>query len=220
MTTRLWLTGAPLLALLALAAAPAEARAARVLNFSITVDGKERLWAAGGDNGDDPAATVWNRLTTTQLNPPAGAEPVPPDALDPFRATLRGNIVIAVAYAGKAQVQELHLVRKAPSAGWTVDAADVERIGREMGLVGADPNQAGAANAAPAAGAEGAQALPLWVWAGGAIAAALFVVGLMVRLNSNQSPPARLTFPREIPGIDMPPPEDEPIDYPDEHQAR
>jgi hypothetical protein len=219
MTTRLCLGGAPILALLALAAAPAEARAARVLSISITVDGQERLRAAGGDNGESPAVAVWQRLTSTELKPPEGAEPVPADVLDPLRATVRGNIVIDVSYAGKAQVTEVHLVRRTPSSAWTVDPADVERIGRQIGLVtgppiaGPDGPAGNAAN--PGAGEGAAQGLPLWVWAGGAIAAALFVVGLVVRLNVNPSPPARLTIPREIPGLDMPPPDDTANDYPD-----
>jgi hypothetical protein len=82
------------------------------------------------------------------------------------------------------------------------------------------PDDAGAtpANPAPAAAAEEApQGTPLWVWAGGAIAAALFAVGLMVRLGMNQSPPARLVMPP----IEIPPAEGQPGEeyYPDDPSA-
>jgi hypothetical protein len=80
------------------------------------------------------------------------------------------------------------------------------RADGDGGIVKADGGPAAPANPAPnQAGEEPAPGVPLWVWAGGAIAAALFAVGLMVRMGMNQSPPARLEFPRTVSRADLPP---------------
>src|SRR5215218_5637702 len=113
--TRLCFRGAPLLALLALAAAPADVSAARILKYSVSVDGRERLWGDGADNGQAAPEIVWRRLATTPLSPADGADPITPDAADPLRATLRGNIVVEVTTAGKAQTGELRLIRSTPA---------------------------------------------------------------------------------------------------------
>jgi hypothetical protein len=101
---------------------------------------------------------------------------------------------------------------------------DVNQLGRGLGY--GEPAAAADSNVTPAAAPadEPAPGTPLWVWAGGAVAAALFVVGLMVRLGMNQSPPARLAAPQWDPRMDVPEAEaaneyEVPNEYPEEPPA-
>jgi len=199
MSTRVW-RGVVLVGLLAPAIYPPEAVAGRVLGFTIRLDGKDHLFGSAGDNGEASAADVWRRLSVTELAPVDGAE-VKPDADDPLRATLRGNIAIDVTYGGKATVKELHLVRKSPTAvGWTVDSADVEQLAREIGL----PDTPASPGTEQAATAPAASQQSPWVWVGAGLAMSLFASGFLVTWLRRRMPPpqAPLAAPAEPPFAD------------------
>ncbi|HKB05199.1 MAG TPA: hypothetical protein VKD90_23445 [Gemmataceae bacterium] len=223
--TRLCFRGAALVALVALAAAPADVRGERTLKFTVSINGELRLSGDGADNGQAPPEVVWRRLATTPLHPVEGAAPIAADPTSPLRALVRGNILVEVSTAGRAQTTELRLVRSTPTSGWTVAPEDVNQLGRSLGF--GEPAAGAADNAASAAAPaeEPATGVPLWVWAGGAIAAALFAVGLMVRMGVNTSPPARLEIPKWDPRMDDLPeaqhaPEEYPNEYPDDPEAQ
>jgi hypothetical protein len=200
MTTRLW-RGVFLIALLVPAMYPSEAAAGRVLGFTVRLDGKDHLFGSAGDNGEAPPGVVWRRLSSTELAPVDGAE-VKPDADDPLRATLRGNIAIDVTYGGKATVKELRLVRQTPTAvGWTVDSRDVEQIAKDIGLPEAGPSAA-AGTEQPTPAATASQQSP-WVWVGAGLAMALFASGFLVTwMRRRMPPPMPLAGPAEPPFAD------------------
>ena len=222
--TRLCFRGAALVALVALAAAPADVRAERTLKFTVSINGELRLTGDGADNGQAPQEVVWRRLATTPLHPVEGTEPIPADPANPLRAFVRGNILVEVSTAGRAQASELRLIRSTPTSGWTVAPEDVNELGRSLGF--GEPAAGTESNATPttAPAEEPASGVPLWVWLGGAIAAALFSVGLMIRLGVNQSPPARLEIPKWDPRMELPEaqhaPEEYPNEYPDDPDAQ
>jgi hypothetical protein len=122
-----------LLAVVFVASLPSAAVAGRVGGITISVDGKTWLTASTYDNGSPPPASVWRELSTRGLEPADGVT-ISPDPTDTLRTTLRGKIVIDVRYAGKAEVNELRLVRAGPTAGWTVDPDEVERMAKQIGL--------------------------------------------------------------------------------------
>src|SRR5438876_2710156 len=109
------------------------AEAARIITITIDVDGKPFLEGGSGDNGSPPPAAVWRYLTSSLLSPAQGVA-VAPDPADPLKATLVGKIHIEVRYGGKADVEELQLVRAGTNVGWTVAEDDVERIAKDIGL--------------------------------------------------------------------------------------
>jgi hypothetical protein len=178
MTTRFWCRAAVLTAVLVVLAAPPEAAAARPLSFAIRVDGKDYLAGVGGDNGEAPPAVVWRRLAITELKPAPGVD-VKPDAADPLRATIRGDVEIDVSDGGKATVKELRLVRENPTAAWTVDREDVERIAKDIGL-GEVPPAAGPATQATTTGSGTTSEPSPLLGVGIGLALALFASGLLV----------------------------------------
>ena len=130
-------SGAMFLAVALLVSGPSAAFAARIGTIEIRVDGKVLLRGSTHDNGAPPPSVVWRYLSRPtgldELRPEPGVEIVP-DAGDPLRATLKGKIVVEVQFAGKAEVSELRLVRKSPSAGWSVAEEDVARMANGMNL--------------------------------------------------------------------------------------
>jgi hypothetical protein len=157
---------------------PRAAFAARILGISIQVDGKPHLAGRAWDSGSPPKAAVWRYLTSTELRP-EGVE-VPSDPSDPLKATLRGKITINVRYGAKAEVQELHLVRRALNAAWTVDPDDVERIAKGIGL---EEIPVLRGNPSPELVRTDQTASPVpdgfpWFWAVGSGAAVVLAVGI------------------------------------------
>jgi hypothetical protein len=157
---------------------PRAAFAARIIGISILVDGKPYLAGRAWDSGSPPKAAVWRYLTSTELRP-KGVE-VPPDPADPLKATLRGKITVNVRYGGKAEVPELHLIRRAAETAWTVDPDDVERIAEDIGLkeipvvtVNPLPELTGSDQTAPTV----SDSFP-WFWAVGSGVAVVLVVGI------------------------------------------
>jgi len=198
MSTRLW-WGGLIVALLIPAIVPTPAAAARPLSFAIELDGKEHLFARGGDDGEGRPADVWRRLSFTELSPVGDAQ-VKSDPGDPLRATLRGDITIDVSHGGKATVKELHLVRKSPATGWTVDSRDVDQIAHDIGL---DNPPAATAPAPPATEPAAATKQSPWVWIGAGLAMSLFASGFLVTwLRRRLPPPARFAGPAEVPFAD------------------
>jgi hypothetical protein len=186
MSTRVCCRAAILIAALSPLAIPSNAEAARALSFIIRVDGKDYLAGIGGDNGDSPPAVVWRRLASTELKAAPGVD-VKSDDANPVRATLRGEIEVDVSYGGKANVKELHLVRENPTAAWTVDRDDIERMAKEIGLSDAAPT-AGPETQSAAGAAKSSEQSP-FLWIGVGLAAALFVSGIMVTRMRQRMPP-------------------------------
>ncbi len=168
----------------ALALLPSVAYAGRVGEITIEVDGKQHLSKHTYDNGSPPAAAVWRYLSSTELEPVAGAT-IPVDPVDPLRATLRGKIVIEVRYGGKAEVAELRLVRRSPEAGWVVDSDDVERMAASIGLRDipqVPPDTAATAAGMPRGVKDGGEFPVVWVAVGGALlAAGVTIVTVIIR---------------------------------------
>src|SRR5262245_11820289 len=76
------------------------ASAARLLNFSVELNGQKNLTAIHDDNGLADAATVWSYLRDKELSVEAGAQ-LPIKGNDPLQCQMQGNIVIRVIHAGK-----------------------------------------------------------------------------------------------------------------------
>jgi hypothetical protein len=100
--------------------------AARHVPIAISVNGKVVMKAGTGDNGSPDADTVWGYLKDAQLQPIKGFS-VEPDREEPLKATLKGDCIIDVTYAGRAEVSELKLVRPNEDSPWQVAPAEVER---------------------------------------------------------------------------------------------
>jgi hypothetical protein len=85
-----------------------------------------------GDTGDDPD-NVWRDLKRLNIVPITRYK-VEADRADPLQATLKGDVIIDLRYAGqswgRAEVSELKLVRETPNARWKVAAEEVERTFR------------------------------------------------------------------------------------------
>jgi hypothetical protein len=112
--------------------------AARLLKFSVELDGRVVLSANHQDNGLADAATVWSYLCNKELIAEAGAKLSINDD-DPHRCQLRGAVVIRVMHAGtiiaEGKVNELRLVRLDTKRNkWTLLPAEVERVGQAAGL--------------------------------------------------------------------------------------
>jgi hypothetical protein len=100
--------------------------AMRLVRFEILLDGKLVLQAFGGDNGNSDADTLWRKLKGNKLEP-VREFTVAADANDPLRGTLKGKIVVQEMYGGRAEVDELQLVRDKPDAQWTIAPAEIDR---------------------------------------------------------------------------------------------
>lgn len=99
--------------------------AARYVPITVSVNGHAILKGGTGDNGAVDPDVLWRHLRNVNLQP-IGEYRVEPDAQDGSRATLTGKIVLEVAYAGRAEVSELQLIRDA-SANWKVAPDEIER---------------------------------------------------------------------------------------------
>jgi hypothetical protein len=91
----------------------------------VSIDGKVVLETSTGDEGED-ADTVWRYLKHLELRPVKGYK-VKPDGGEPLKATLKGKVVIDALYGGRAEVQDLKLVREKDGAPWKVAPAEIER---------------------------------------------------------------------------------------------
>jgi hypothetical protein len=101
------------------------ASAMRLARYQVMLDGKPVLQAGGGDNGGD-ADAIWRKLKGLKLQPVQGFKVVA-DRADPLRATLKGKVVIQELYGGRAESDELQLVRDQKEAQWTIAPAEVDR---------------------------------------------------------------------------------------------
>ncbi len=99
--------------------------AVRFVKFDVSIGGTVVLETSTGDTGED-ADTVWRYLERLALRPVKGYS-VKADNDDPLKATLTGKVVIDAPYGGRAEVQELKLVREKKGAPWKVAPAEVER---------------------------------------------------------------------------------------------
>ncbi|HEV8002054.1 MAG TPA: hypothetical protein VGP63_19355 [Planctomycetaceae bacterium] len=114
------------LALGVVVAAGTQAFAARYVPISISINGKIVMKSGTGDNGSPGPDVVWRYLKNAKLESVKGFS-LEPDRDDPLRATLSGNVVLDVAYAGRADVAQLKLVRAAEDGPWQVAPAEIER---------------------------------------------------------------------------------------------
>ncbi len=108
---------------------PGEVRAGRDIGIFVTLDGKQILLSASGDNGTPGPGTVWRYLKTTPLSPRDGFKVLPlPD--QPLIALLKGKVVVEVNYGGKVETSELKLIRKrVDNDSWHIDPDWVEANG-------------------------------------------------------------------------------------------
>jgi hypothetical protein len=117
---------------------PAPASAARLLNFSVELNGQKVLAAIDSDDGLADPGTIWSRLHQKMLTAENGPQfPIKVD--DPLHCQLEGNIVIRATHAGKvlaeAKVSELQLVRTdAASNLWSLSPDAVVRTAQAAGL--------------------------------------------------------------------------------------
>jgi hypothetical protein len=175
------MTRVSLLASLIVVLVHAPAHANRIVSIVIQVDGKPHLEGGAADNGGASKEIVWRYLSFRELSPSQGVR-ITTDVNDPLKATLRGKIAIEVTYGGKAEVSELHLVRRTPDAGWTVADEDVERIAKEIGLgVIPMPEIPPPASPAPMPPAAAAMNMPMTlIVAAGAVAVLIALIGVVL----------------------------------------
>jgi hypothetical protein len=102
------------------------ALAMRLVRYQISLDGKPVLETSGGDNGNSDADAIWSKLKGSKLRPVRGFK-VAADANDPFRATLKGKVVVEELYGGRAETDELPLVREKANDSWTIAPAEIDR---------------------------------------------------------------------------------------------
>lgn len=100
--------------------------AARLVPMSVSIDGKVVMKASSGDNGNQGPDIVWDYLKKAKFAPTNGFQ-VEPNRDDPLRATLTGNVVLVVAYGGRADLSELKLVRAAKDGPWQIAPEEIER---------------------------------------------------------------------------------------------
>jgi hypothetical protein len=100
--------------------------AARYVPITVSVNGRAILKGGTGDNGAADPDLVWRYLKNAKLQP-IGEFGVEHDPQDRSRATLTGTIVLEVAYAGRADVSELKLIRADDGASWRVAPDEIER---------------------------------------------------------------------------------------------
>jgi hypothetical protein len=100
--------------------------AARYVPITISVNGHAVLKGGMSDNGEADADEIWRHLQNAKLEP-IGEYRVDRDPRDPLRASLRGKVVLEVAYAGRAELSELKLIRASEFATWKVAPDEIER---------------------------------------------------------------------------------------------
>jgi hypothetical protein len=103
----------------------ASAHAARLVDFTISLDGHVVMESVGFDSGEQPPREVWTYLQNRLFKPKPGFT-VPADAGNPLQATLRGRIRIGTRYGGFADVPSLQLFRDDPAKNaWRLAPAEV-----------------------------------------------------------------------------------------------
>ena len=171
-----------LLAVLIPIALPAAADAARLVQIKIELDGKPLLEGGTADSGYPPPASVWRYLTSTALDPAKEGAAIPANPADPLKATLTGKIHIDVQYGGKADVAELHLVRRAANVGWSVAEEDVERIAQSIGL-GTIPEVVPPLAEKVHTVIADATVAPVWLWLAGGLALLVMVAVIAILMR-------------------------------------
>lgn len=112
------------------------AHAARLLEFTIEVDGKPVLRGIASDDGREEVRVVWGYLHRVEFELEKDAK-IEINALD--EAVLRGNVVVRIRHAqqtlSEARLMNLQLVRKDPNATrWMLPAAEVARATQAAGF--------------------------------------------------------------------------------------
>jgi hypothetical protein len=114
------------------------AHAARLLTYTITVDGK--TWKKGiySDNGTGDAAAVWSYLHKVRFQQEEGSQDVEKRD-DPLRTKLKGEIRLRAEQSGRviaeARLSELLLVRTDASKDeWSLPPEEVDRTAKAAGL--------------------------------------------------------------------------------------
>jgi len=171
-----------LVAALAFLAMPHSADAARLVHIRIELDGKTLLEGDTADSGYPPPAAVWRYLSSTALEAAKDGASIPTDPADPLKATLTGKIHIDVQYGGKADVTELHLVRRAANVGWAVAEEDVERVAQSIGL-GTIPQVVPPLAEKVHTVIANVTTAPLWLWLAGGLALLLLVAMLVILMR-------------------------------------
>jgi hypothetical protein len=100
--------------------------AARYVPITIWLNSHAVLKGGTSDNGEADPDVLWRHLKNATLRR-IGEYRVERDAQDGSRATLTGNIVVEVSYAGRAEVSELKLIRAAEPGTWKVAPDEIER---------------------------------------------------------------------------------------------
>lgn len=117
---------------------PIEVVAARLVQASVSHDGKTILVASTGDDGRVDADGVWDYLKSIKFKPTQHFKDLAIDQTAK-RAELKsdaprgqaGTIVVDVAYGGKAIQRKLTLVRVEPDAQgreWSLDPVEVDKM--------------------------------------------------------------------------------------------
>jgi hypothetical protein len=174
-----------LLVVIAVSVFPIGAEAARLVWIKIDLDGKPLFESGTADSGYPPPAAVWRYLTSAPLAPAQGiivtAEPA-----NPLQATLSGKIHIDVQYGGKADVSELHLVRRAANVAWTVAEEDVERIAQSIGLGTVPVVVPPLAEKVHTVIADVSVA-PVWLWVGGGLVLLVMLAAIVILMRRGQA---------------------------------
>src|ERR1700733_8684496 len=98
--------------------------AARYVPITIWLNNHAVLKGGTSDNGEGDPDVLWRHLKNATLRR-IGEYRVERDAQDGSRATLTGNIVVEVSYAGRAEVSELKLIRAAEPGTWRVAPEEI-----------------------------------------------------------------------------------------------
>lgn len=115
-------------------------QAARLLELRVERDGQVVLKGMTEDDSQTDPGVVWTYLKDASLKP---VGEVTADPGDPLRATLTGNIRVAVLHVertvgggrAEASVRELRLVRPSPESGhWQLAPGEVERTAHIAGI--------------------------------------------------------------------------------------
>jgi hypothetical protein len=109
------------------------AQAARYVRVTVKQDGKEILRTGTGDNGRVPPEVVWTYLKDVRFRQRYAQNDfqIVPDKDNPDQVTIVGKLEVIVRYSGKANLQQLLLVRvKKPREGveWVIHSDDYERL--------------------------------------------------------------------------------------------
>ncbi len=119
-------------------AMPETASAARLLRFTIEVDGKPVLEGIASDRGTEPPAEVWLNWGTAALES-QDQTLLPLTTTDAASSRLTGNIVLTARHSdrilGQARVDAVELVRRPEAGGaWALAPQEVSRTAIAAGL--------------------------------------------------------------------------------------